>query len=360
MRRRLLLLTFSLLSCGPALAAPAAPEPGELVRTVRVLVQNIYGRREQECQERYKALAAQVLAASPAFDMVALNEHWKVRGDRWYTCDADVLTKALEADGRYAGTGRSVRHKPRSDEVLETSGGNSIFTKHRITDSYEDKFVNGRSIPLSGFLLARVEVAPGVTLDVWNAHLEAASDGCDGDCRWEQATDFAGAVETFSGTPDKGERANPVLIVGDFNTGGPMTPTEKPPYAGNAGYENVMEALGHSRDLWLERGTGSGYTYDCSRNTMNRCKTSDRIDYVLLPEDRDILNPDSEFILVPLKVDVVRWLTPKGKPISDHYGLDATLEVRRRPKAPASGLTFSRVGALLDAQRPLYWDEAAR
>lgn len=328
--RRLLLLPL-LFCAGRAGAAPAAPQ-GELVTTVRVLVQNIYGRKKEDCEARYKALAANILAASPPYDVVALQEDWKISGDRWFTCDNSVLTKALEADGRYAGTGRSVRHKPSAD-ALEASGGVSVFTRHKITDAYENKFVNGRPIPLSGYVLARVEVAPGVTLDVWDVHLEAGSDGCDDDCRWEQATDFGGAVELFAAK-------NPILIVGDFNTGGPMTKAEKPPYKGNGGYANVMDAMRDPRDLWLELGTGAGDTSD-----------KERIDYVLLPEHPKVLSPDSAFVLAPRSVEVARWQTPAGKRVSDHFGLDATLEVRRRPKADAAALAepSARVKDLLES-----------
>lgn len=329
---------LTLLLVAPALAGdpPAA--------TIRVLVQNVYGRREKDCESRYKALAERILAASPAYDVVALQEHWRVPYDRWFSCDADVLTKALEKDGRYAGAGRSIRHLPRAGEALEVSGGNSIFTRHSIVDSYENKFVNGRQVPLSGFALARVEVAPGVQVDVWNVHLEAGSDGCDDDCRWEQATDFGSVVEMY--------RDKPVLIVGDFNTGGPMTASEKPPFAGNGGYHNVVgDALRAPRDLWLELGTGDGFTYDCVNNPTQKCKYRERIDYAFVPEHKDMLDPASEHVLVPVKLEVVRWKTDAGLDVSDHYGLDVTLEVRARPKPAASVIGANLAG--LEAPR---WD----
>lgn len=314
----------------PAVPAAASPPPQVARRSVRVLVQNIYGRREKNCEERYKALAKQILSASPPYDVVALNEHWKVRGDRWFSCDADVLTKALEAGGL-----KGIKHLPQTDDALQVAGGNSVFSPHPIVDAYENRFVNSRDLPLSGFVLARVELTPGVVLDLWDAHLEAGSDGCDDDCRWEQAADFGSSVELFSGLPEKGKTGNPVLIVGDFNTGGPLAKSDKPPFPGNGGYENIIEALGDPRDLWLEFGSGDGYTYDCQTNQTQNCKGRERIDYVFLPEDPKVLHPSSPFVLLPRAISVVRWKTSSGQPVSDHYGLDVTLELLQRPAPPS-------------------------
>jgi endonuclease/exonuclease/phosphatase family metal-dependent hydrolase len=315
-------------------AAPAAAE--QPPRTIRVLTHNIYGRHEADCETRYKALARHILSANPPYDIVALQEHWRVPHDHWISCDDSVLTKALEADGRYKGKDRSVKHKPATDDVLQAAGGNSVFTLHSIVDEWDGHWVNGKDLPLSGYLLTRVEVAPGAVIDLWNAHLEAGADGCDDDCRWEQATDFGAIVELFSGGHEKGKAPNPVLIVGDFNTGGPMTKTEKPPFAGNGGYDTMMDAMRYPRDLWLELGSAPGFTYDCTLNPIGKCGYRERIDYVLLPEDKHILSPETAYYLVPKSVGVVRWLTDDGKPVSDHFGLDATFELRPRPRLKAA------------------------
>jgi endonuclease/exonuclease/phosphatase family metal-dependent hydrolase len=275
------------------------------------------------------------------------------------TCDDTVLTKALEKDSAFAAENHSVLHQPSATDVYELGGGNSVFSRHLLTDAYEAKFVNGQSIPLSGYVMTRVQVAPDVEFDLWTVHLEAGSDGCDDDCRWEQATDFGSAVEMISGTPEKGKTGVPVLIVGDLNTGGPMSTSEKPPYAGNGGYENVIaDALSKPRDLWLELGSGDGWTYDCTGNTIPKCKYRERIDYVLLPEDEDIVHSSAVHYFLPLKIEVVRWKTPAGGHVSDHFGLDVTLELRRRPKpvekpAPAKK-SSGRKPVKLDA--PGRWD----
>lgn len=335
--------------------AAAADRP---VAAIRVLVQNIYGRREKDCKARYRALAAHILAASPPYDIVALNEHWKVPLDPWFTCDADVLTRALEADGRYAGPARSARHLPRAAGPLQVSGGDSIFTLRTITDVESARFSNSNNIPLSGFVRARVELSPGVSVDFWDAHFEASSDGCSDACRLAQARELAGALERRQQASQAAGDASPVLLVGDFNTGGPLSAAQKPPYSGNGGYDDVMAALGRPRDAWLElvgSGGPDGYTYDCATDHAQSCTERERIDYVLVPESPKVLAPSASYVLEPRSIRVVRWKTPAGGDISDHYGLDATLDVVVRPAAAAPsrlGPGYSRLKAALDGGGP--------
>ncbi len=164
-----------------ALILAAIPSSAE---TVRILSHNIWGRDKADCAERYKVLAAHILAASPAYDVIALQEDWKVPANI-SACDPSHLTKAIEADGRYAGKTRAIRHLPAANDALQIAGGVSIFTRHEIVDAYENRFVNSTDFPLSGYALARVRLASGAEIDVWNAHFEAGSDGCSDDCRWE-------------------------------------------------------------------------------------------------------------------------------------------------------------------------------
>jgi endonuclease/exonuclease/phosphatase family metal-dependent hydrolase len=299
------------------LAAPAPAQNAPV--SLRVLVQNIYGRREKDCEARYRALAEHVLAANPPFDLVAFNEHWKVPLDPYYTCDADVLTRAMENDGRYAGAGKSVQHVPRGSGI-SVSGGDSIFTLRRITKTTSGAFSNSNRFPKSGYVLARTEVAPGVSVDFWDAHFEALSDKCSDSCRAKQGKEFAAAIK-------KEASGNPVLLVGDYNTGGPLSKSEKPPYAGNGGYDDLMKVLGSPVDVWLELGSGLGYTYDCGTNHTQQCTERERIDYVLVPD-----SPAASYALVPKSIAIVKWTTPAGNEISDHYGLDATLELVRKSR----------------------------
>lgn len=317
-----------ILLLAPALGS-RADEGTVAPRQVRVLVQNVYGRREKNCEDRYRELAGRILSAAPAYDVIVLQEHWRVPHDRWFTCDADVLTRAIESDGRYAGTGRSERQKPGARSKLELAGGNSVFTLHRISETGSAAFSNARRIPLSGWLRTRVDLGGGAAFEVWNVHLEAGSDGCDDACRAVQAGELAAAMKAAPATV-------PVLIAGDFNTGGPLARGDQAPYPGNGGYDAMLASLGSPVDLWLAHGTGDGATYDCAANSITNCSYRERIDYALLPDA-----PSSALMLVPKTVEVVRWTTPAGGDVSDHYGLDATLELSPRPAVPAAPAALS-------------------
>jgi hypothetical protein len=60
---------------------------------------------------------------------------------------------------------------------------------------------------------------------------------------------------------------NPVLILGDFNIGGP------PSGRGNPGYEDIVAILKSPDDLWTSaRPREDGYTFDCLvNNTASDC-----------------------------------------------------------------------------------------
>jgi hypothetical protein len=95
---------------------------------------------------------------------------------------------------------------------------------------------------LQGVILARVRIPnTPVTIDVYVLHLHAASDGCDRCCREEELQELVEFIEAHS--PCSG---NPVIVMGDFNIGGPPT------CCGNQGYEDILTALRNPRDLWWE------------------------------------------------------------------------------------------------------------
>jgi endonuclease/exonuclease/phosphatase family metal-dependent hydrolase len=193
----------------------------------------------------------------------------------------------------------------------------------------------------------RTEIAirPGVTLDFWSTHFESGSDGCDEGCHHTQSRELAKAISAWSGlNAFKGQIGNPVLIAGDLNMGGPISVEERNlhlqnpiryPYTGNPGYESLIRSLFSTRDLWLEAHPHldlqhEGYTYDAFTNPLAYDSGRERIDYLLSPSE--IPFHVTPYQLRARSMDVVRWKTDAGNPISDHYGLDATIEiVRKKP-----------------------------
>jgi hypothetical protein len=318
----------------------SAPPPS-FSKKIRVLQLNVFGRDQAKCEERMRTIARNVLTASPPYDLVAFNENWNPSIDPLNrTCDGDILPNLIAADPRYANTGdvvRSIRHLPRGD-LYEASGGNTIFSLHPIRDAYENKFVNSGKIPISGYAQVKVELSPGVFVSYWTTHLEAASDGCDDECRLEQLTDLASLVSGWD--------ANPSIVGGDFNIGGPGSIIERElhtlsptvyPYSGHVGYDDIMREFENPIDVWLERNpvyvrgmTEVGYTLDCRTNSLQTaCDYRERIDYLFVMRDRLTVR-NAEFQAVPREASVVRWKTAAGGDVSDHYGLDATFEIRRR------------------------------
>jgi endonuclease/exonuclease/phosphatase family metal-dependent hydrolase len=301
--------------------------------TIRVLHQNVYGRNAANCAERHLTLARKILEADPPFDVVSLNEHWSVPFANPISCPARHLRDAILQDARYRdapGVTRSKRHYPRANVALTVSGGLAIFTPHEIVEHRDWAFGNSNLIPLSGYMLSRVKLPNGVQLDVWTTHLQAASDRCDDGCRGEEISELASAVAR-----EAGER--PTLILGDFNTGGPVAIDEKPPYAGNGGYDRILAALRGSRDLWLEafpfRVPGvNPFTVDCVTNRLNGdCAYRERIDYAFVPAGGRVKL---------LSIAPVHWETRDGTPVSDHYGLDIKLRLQRTPNPPRQSPRF--------------------
>jgi endonuclease/exonuclease/phosphatase family metal-dependent hydrolase len=295
--------------------------------TIRVLHQNIYGRNEANCAERHRALARNILEADPPFDVVSLNEHWNAPFANPISCPARYLRDAILKDPRYRdepGVTHSKRHYPRSDEVLAMNGGLAMFTLHEIVEHRDWAFGNSNRIPLSGYMLSRLRLPNGLQLDVWTVHLQAASDRCDDGCRGEEITELASAVKR-----EAGER--PTLILGDFNIGGPVAIDEKPPYAGNAGYDRILAALRGPRDLWLEAFPSrvprvNPFTVDCVTNRLNGdCAYRERIDYAFVPAGGRV---------ELLSITPVHWETRDGTPVSDHYGLEMKLKLKRTPNPP--------------------------
>jgi hypothetical protein len=342
---------LGLLAFDPASAEVTVPRPSsrwEVVKTIRVLNQNIFGREKAGCEDRFRAQAEYILKAQPAYDIISLNEHWRTNMGELLgiSCDGDILSKPILRDPRYKGSDRSRLSYPKGPWYkIKNNGGNSIITSHEITDFKSYAFENSNDLPLSGYMLSRIELIPGrLTLDMWTTHLEASSDGCDDGCRKTQLRNLVDAIAKHSGPKHSGQSGNPVLVAGDFNIGGPtgleilkahQLDAETFPYEGNPGYDFLMNYFNNPRDLWIEslrqsrkRARLLGPTWDPDHNELNETgRFGSRIDFMFVPRSRAF--QDSPYKIRLKSMNVVKWETPKGVNVSDHYGLDATLEIIR-------------------------------
>ena len=192
---------------------------------IRVLTHNVFGKRADsnlQCWDRMRVLGRYIARAAPRFDIVALQEHWNTADANFKTCGAKVLDEAIKSTGRYRQKLNFYRWYPEG-EILEaeTNGGISTYTAHPISKFTQNEW---NSIPrilgvkvLHGSIFARIPLTgTAVTIDFYQAHLLAKSDGCDQECRRKELLELRKEIEANSSTS-----GNPVLVAGDFNIGGP-------------------------------------------------------------------------------------------------------------------------------------------
>lgn len=221
-----------------AVGCAAAGEPFQV--QLRLLDHNVFGFDQHSCEQRAAAFGHIVANAQPAYDIVGLNEYYNIGPDFGITCDHDPLLNAIRCTGRYTQSGNTMLFHP---DDGSPNGGLGLFTLGTICDSREHKWAwQDFPDPLQGIMLARVAV-PGttVTLDVYVLHTHASSDGCDRCCHYQQLVEAADFIATHSR-----RSGNPVIVMGDFNIGGP------PACCGNEGYLDIVSILGAPRDLWWE------------------------------------------------------------------------------------------------------------
>jgi len=221
---------------GPAGDAVAA-EP--LQAQLRILDYNVFGFDSHQCERRARSFGHIVANAEPAYDIVALNEYYNIPLAP-NICGSRHLGDALLCTGRYSHPDNRVVFKP--DEGFP-NGGLGLFTFGTICEFHERLWsFQDSADPRQGVIFARVALPnTTVTLDVYVVHTHSFGDGCDRCCHKEQLLELAEFIRTHS--PRSG---NPVIVMGDFNIGGP------PACCGNPGYEDITAILGSPRDLWWE------------------------------------------------------------------------------------------------------------
>lgn len=333
---RLFLFLLMLPSLAAYAQSPAASKKGKFLKSLRILHYNIYGKDEKDCLERFRTIGRKINEASPKYDIVSFNEHYDPMVELWMSCDGDVMSKALQREGLYRDSNGQVRnHKfyPKG-RTFQANGGNSLFTLYNITKFDWWKFKNTRRAIANGFTFNRIEVTKDLSIDFWTIHMESnGSDGCSDECRFKQFKQMADMQEKL-------RVGNPVIVAGDFNVGGPKSLRERErhlqnpwafPYDGNGGYERIMNFYENPIDVWLlknPRGMESAAsTYDCLNNTTikSNCRYQERIDYIMLPTSQTYQTVRYELEVKSIRK--LRWLTPDGTDVSDHYGLEATIDI---------------------------------
>ncbi len=332
----------------------AESHAGAVVARVRLLTYNIYGLKESRCGARAKAFGRFVARANPRFDIVGVQEYYKALS---FICEAKYLRQTIHSTGLYKHKYRTVSrrlrsriisvrrhflHNPRS--LSRPKGGLGVFSRFAIVNRYQKTWPSDRGTLLGkrksageGFIFTRIKLPANrqandgkgfVLLDLYNVHVNSGKENHKR--RMKQLAYLARHVRKTSA-----RSGNPVVVMGDFNIGGPPT------HNGNPGYQRILNALGQPVDLFFHAYPRKpGFTYDCRTNAVNRakkkkCKSRSRIDFIFLVQNKRLTNSPYQLAL-PRKTDVrimeMQFRTKKGRRsnVSDHYGLAATIEIRRK------------------------------
>ena len=307
---------------------PQEPVRGSLVvGDIRVLAMNVFGQDpaffDGDCEERLKKTGEFIADSDPSYTIIGATE---VHPDYFLsTCDGHALVEGIQKNGEY-GSGKHKWGHPETS-ALYYDGGLALFSTSRFDWEPYSKHVHRYSFnPIvrttSGFIFAQIQISDDIAIDVYITHLHSKNNWlveCNRNCRYQELEELARGIHERSGSS-----GNPVLVMGDFNIGGPNPGPDN--CTGNCGYRDIMDVLRNPRDLWMEKSdpTPPGSTHE-----------GQRIDYMLVMTDPYFSNSEYEIFLSDREgITTVDWKMDDGEPVSDHLGLSATLEIRERASQP--------------------------
>jgi hypothetical protein len=301
---------------------------GALVKRLRVLTHNVYGFKKSllahDCDTRFSTLGESIAIADPPYDIVGMQEHYRSGIN---TCNPGALREGIESTGRYLNDSNRYRFKPDSSAFdFDIDGGLGIYSLHAMSERSEDAWDNFDATfesPLQGVVFARIDL-PGtsIAIDTYIVHTYSfSSDGCERDCLRGELLQLRDRIIERSS-----RSGNPVLIMGDLNVNGALKCAGAPPPEGNrASYDDIMEILMDPLDLWCANHPElEGFTSQSGK----------RLDYILIAQDPRLTNGPYDIVVNNRDdVQVVKWNSGFG-PVSDHFGLEATIEIRQRVSGP--------------------------
>jgi endonuclease/exonuclease/phosphatase family metal-dependent hydrolase/tetratricopeptide (TPR) repeat protein len=303
---------------------------GHLWKRLKILTHNVYAVDGQNCKSRGKAFGKHVANAQPAYDIVGVQEYYdSIDFDIW-TCDPQPLKQAIRSTGRYKNKDNARLFYPRP--LSQPNGGMGIFTLFPITKFAENAWDDGSAYyqAAEGYIFSRIKVPnTPITLDIYIVHVKSGKEN-NGDRR-SNLKQLASAMRKHSS-----DSGNPVLVMGDFNIGGPpaLDLDGSNGYRGNDGYHTqIMKILKNPIDIWnTTHPEKEGFTYDGVVNNLKESDHSYRIDYIFAVTDTEFTNsPYRVSVGKNSHVQIVNWTEScDGRNVSDHFGLEATLEIRDR------------------------------
>ena len=345
--------------------SPPDVPSGVLEKSFKVLNMNVYGQNieslqmliaegDAECEDRLRTIGEHIQRS--AYDIVGTQE-W--HPDTLVTCDGRVLAEKISA--MYPSTPSTQFYKKpekhkwvhyqwgQPDAYHQKTGGLGIisatpFLWNEYNDSdfgswelygkpvettnvyqyfptYKSWFPNIREPSAYGFIFSRIYLRyPDIAVDVYVTHIRGGASLTD---KKKMLSQLREGIHKRSGNTG----GFPVLVMGDFNIGGPNPHNTSSPCAGHSGYSSIMENLGNPTDLWLEskpNETGTTSGFETSDPTDDQ-----RIDFIFIPHDPYLSNSAYE---ITLKDPAMIKLIELGK--SDHKGIVAELDVRQKATRP--------------------------
>lgn len=369
----LILLTGSLSSqvvyADCVYQSPIAESHGALMRSFKVMSINTFGQdvdglidfvttTDASCQNRLREIGEHIRDVRKPYDIVGLQE-WHT--DTAATCNGVVLKNRI--DDLYPVSGVNVDESHTQDHYRwahpeaydQNDGGLGIVSKtkflwekyseddfgsfwdedpteteniHQFTPRFNDTvtlpFYWKVARTAHGFLFARIFLSrnPDIAVDTYVVHLTSTGTGrnkCNLQCKRGMLEQLREGIHQRSATS-----GYPVLVMGDFNIGGPFDNTDpSKPCKGNDGYRDIMKNLGNPQDLWLEGNRAlnreEGYTHISEGDKM-------RIDFMFVPSDPYLVNSPYKITHKnPRKIEHIQLST------SDHRAIIAELNIVKKP-----------------------------
>ncbi len=299
-----------------------------------MLTHNVFGQPEDDCEKRATQLGADIAFTQPAYDIVAVQEYFDTTDAGIASCDSHHLKNAITGppEYRYRNSDNRYLFKPTGEWYqFQADGGVGIFTLHSIGQRREWEWDDAPyQARVQGFIFARIRIPnTPVTVDTYVVHPNSKNEGCDLACNESNMKQLADKISYFSRNS-----GNPVLVMGDFNI--------KADPEGNPEYQTIMDALHDPWDLWKKAHPNAdpaeGDTKDkCGIVENYECEPGvggKRIDYIFIPTHSSLTSNPYEIVIE--EVRVVKWTyLPDEYPyfrhrVSDHFGLEATIEIRDR------------------------------
>ncbi len=350
--------------------SPKVESYGALVKSFKVMSINVYGQQgvmpfnDGACQDRLREIGEHIRDVREPYDIVGLQE-WHT--DTAATCNGVVLKNKIDDlypvsgvnlgehtqdhyqwahpkayDQSDGGLGIISKTKFLWDPYTEDEFGSLFDETHTETENihqFTPRFNNTVTLPFHwkiartahGFLFARIFLSrnPDIAVDTYVVHLTSTGstgptgvgrNKCDLECKQGMLDQLREGIHQRSA-----DSGFPVLVMGDFNIGGPFDATDpSKPCAGNDGYRDIMRNLGNPKDLWLEGNStlikDEGYTHISGDN-----RTKTRIDFIFVPSDPYLVN--APYVIThqnPRKINHVQLST------SDHRAIITELDIRKK------------------------------